>query len=321
MVCLLVLTGGGTWYWKVKTAKLVVPGGGVKYEHYSPWFDYRFDALAKREWPVSTVDFEKGCGYGVDPNLYHCKFYYWVEGKRVSGMMTKPTGMGVFPVVVMLRGYTDKEGYYSGSGTQKVADELAKKGIITLAPDFLGYAESDPESEDMLTARFEKPAIVLTLLASLVNIPQADFSRVGMWGHSNGGQIALSVLEISGRAMPTVVWAPVSLAFPECVTVYSDGLDDGGEAVTNAIAEFEAKEDSRFFSLDWWWARVRAPVLVVQGTVDEWVQLEWSQALVENLRNTGVKADLVVFAGADHNLKPKWSEAVGETLEFLQSAL
>ena len=43
----------------------------------------------------------------------------------------------------------------------------AKAGYITLAPDFSGYGESDPEVENALGARLTKPVEILDLIASI----------------------------------------------------------------------------------------------------------------------------------------------------------
>lgn len=295
---------------------LLSPKGEGDFNVYSTWYQYRFDELGRREFEegeISLGEVQSQSRYGEVR-----KFYFTVSGKKVSGLAHIPLGKGFFPAVLMVRGYAERQGYYSGSGTDKVAEKLVEKGILTLAPDFLGYGESEAESEDMLEARFAKAETVLALLYSLKSLEMVDLDRVGLWGHSNGGQIILSVLEISGLRLPTVLWAPVSKGFPEGVLVYADDLDDGGEAVRGAIEEFEKREDTRFFSIDYWWERVRAAVLVLQGTADKWVETEWSEELVKNLQETGGEARLVKYEGADHNLKQNWSEAVEETLEFYE---
>ena len=87
---------------------------------------------------------------------------------------------------------------------------------ITLAPDFLGYGGSDSESSNIFESRFQTYTTVLTLLKSInkENFPNWDQKNIFIWAHSNGGQIALTVLEITGENYPTVLWAPVTESFP-----------------------------------------------------------------------------------------------------------
>jgi dienelactone hydrolase len=203
------------------------------------------------------------------------------EAKRVG--ITR--GGKKYPVIVVIRGYVDKEIYQTGVGTWKAAGVLADNGYVTLAPDFLGYGESDGENEYPLAARFERPLTVLNLMAAIGSLPMADEQRVGIWAHSNGGQIALSVLEITKGEYPTTLWAPVSIGFPESILNYTDELPDKGEYLKGLVREFETYYLPERFSIDNYWNRIRAPIQIHQGTGDEEVSVEWSRALVEKLKD------------------------------------
>jgi hypothetical protein len=138
------LLGGGIawWRWPRQVAQFVSPLAQVQEK---PLAKYSFERLRQKDYSGGEISLE-----GEN------KFFLIYEGKRVSGQINVPKGVGPFPVVVMLRGYVDKEIYETGVGTRKVAAVLAQNGFMTLAPDFLGYGESDPESNDILEARFEK---------------------------------------------------------------------------------------------------------------------------------------------------------------------
>ncbi len=243
------------------------------------------------------------------------QFSFESEGKRITGMINYRLGKKS-PAVVMIRGYVDKEGYYSGSGTWRVADELAKMGLITVSIDFLGFGGSDGESVDMLEARFEKVPAVMDLIASVKALDFVDAEKIGIWAHSNGGQVALSVLEILGERIPTVLWAPMTNPFPESVLETADDLDDGGRAVRWAIEEFEKKYDSRRYAFENYYDWVEAPILINQGTGDYWCKLDWQVKVIEELTKRGKQASLRVWPGDDHNLSKNWEEAVGEDMVF-----
>ncbi|MFZ2152939.1 MAG: alpha/beta fold hydrolase [Microgenomates group bacterium] len=239
------------------------------------------------------------------------------DGKWVSGMINMPkdvgTRHGVFvPVIIMIRGYAEKEGYYVGSGSWKVADELArqsagKPNYVTISLDFLGYGHSDTESSDMLEARFHKVVEVLDLIESVKQLPWVDKNRIGIWAHSNGGQIALSVLEITGQSYPTVLWAPMTQPFPESVL----STIDEGSPVKAVIEEFQKHYDSRRYAFENYYDWIKAPVLIQQGNRDNQVKLEWQRPVAR-----AIGAELVVYEGADHNLKGGWNEAVAADLGF-----
>ena len=132
-------------------------------------------------------------------------FYFYVNGKKVSGLLNVPKAQGTYSVIVMFRGYVDQEIYTTGVGTAHAGEVFAKEGFVSLAPDFLGYGESDNPFENAIEERFQTYITALTLLASVENLNEVlesgqiaariDPQKVGIWGHSNGGQIALTILE------------------------------------------------------------------------------------------------------------------------------
>jgi len=289
---------------------------------------YSFSELRKRRGVGSEFEF-LGRPEMVDQRRSSKSFdsqvlIYKSEGKKISGIINWPAEFDEnkkYPVVMMVRGYAEKEGYYPGFGSFRVADELAKEGYLTVSTDFLGYGESDEESEDMLEARFAKAVAVLDLLESVKNLDYIDEERVVIWGHSNGGQIVISVLEISGEKIPTVLWAPVTKGFPEGVLVYADDLDDGGVAVRSAVSGFERQYDSRLYSIDWYLSGIRSPLMILQGDKDEWVELFWQEDFVDRLEILEKDVELVVYEGAGHNMEGSWAGAVKKTIGFFDSQL
>ena len=197
---------------------------------------YTFPQLRQSSLPISKISITKKLDIDTKPPTY--QFTFHDNEKKVSGVLMLPPEPGEYPVVVLFRGYVDKEIYSPGIGTKRFAEYLAQAGYITLAPDFLGYGDSDLPSFDFFEARFQTYTTALTLLKSLDSANDAllqkklkytlDTSKVGLWGHSNGGHIALSVLAITGQAYPTVLWAPVTKGFPDSVLTFANEMEDGG---------------------------------------------------------------------------------------------
>jgi len=240
------------------------------------------------------------------------------EGKKISGMINYwPEKSSLTPVVIMVRGYADKEGYYPGFGSWRVADELAKAGLATISIDFLGFGESDSESTDNLEARFEKVENLLDLLNVVKNLPLVEKNRIGFWAHSNGGQITLSALEIDGGNYPTVLWAPMTNPFPESVLETID-VDS---PVKQEIENFMKYYDSRRFAFENYYDWLNSPILIIQGDNDIWCEVEWQKKVMTDLNNKGKKAELVVIPGAGHNMEGGngvlWQQAVKITAHFI----
>jgi dipeptidyl aminopeptidase/acylaminoacyl peptidase len=242
------------------------------------------------------------------------------NGKKISGMMDLPVGYKSkkSPVIIMVRGFADSEGYYIGSGSWRAADELARNGFVTISLDFLGFGLSDGESKDILEARFEKPVSVLDLIESVKKLDFVDPEKIGIWAHSNGGQIAISVLEISGQNYPTVLWAPMTNPFPKSVLDMIDENSESGKIVKSRIDEFEKEYDSKLYSIDNFYDWIEAPILVHQGTEDVWCKIEWQQELNNKLKGLGKNVELNIVSGSDHNFKQNWDETMEKDIGFFK---
>lgn len=290
-----------------------------------PLVKYAFENLKNRQFSPGPITL--GHVLDEDESIISQMFYFNTPLK-VSGLINVPKGEGIYPVIVMFRGFVPREIYSTGIGTQRAGEFFAQNGFITLAPDFLGYGESDNPSKDAIEERFQTYTIALTLLSSLDNFNKGleasypgkmkvDIAKVGLWGHSNGGQIALSILELSGKSFPTVLWAPVSKPFPHSILYYTDEFSDRGKALRRVLANFEKDYDVELYSptnfLDW----INAPLQIHQGEEDDAVPKKWSDQLVEDLEKLGKDITYFTYPGADHNLLPSgWETAVQRSLDF-----
>lgn len=283
-----------------------------------PLEKYTIENLSKTEFKASEIKIE-------GEHL----FSFTVDGKKVTGCINLPAQAGIpneegpFPVIVMFRGYVDQKNYQTCDGTRRVGEYFAKNGFITLAPDFLGYGGSDKEAGNIFEARFQTYTTALTLLKSLDHsITQPfNFSSVGIWGHSNGGQIALTVLEVTGKDYPTVLWAPVSKPFPYSILYYTDESDDHGKFIRKELAQFEENYDVDKYSLTNYLDKIKAPISLHQGTADDAVPLTWSNELAKKLLDLNLDLDYFKYPGADHNLQPAWNLAVSRSLDFFRQNL
>ncbi len=299
----------------------------------TPLLAYSFENLKKIKFSGSPITL--GAVVSENADSFSQVFYFSVPKQpnskvmeKVSGLMNIPKKAGQHPVIVMFRGYIPDSTYFPGAGTQPSAAVFAKNGFITLAPDFLGYGESASPSADPFENRFQTYTTALSLLASLPNLNSgletvyagtvsADLNKVGIWGHSNGGHIALSALEISGVTYPTVLWAPVSTSFPYSILYYTDESDDQGKALRKTLSGFETIYNTDLFSLTNYFNWIKAPLQINQGTADEEVPVWWSDALVKTLKNDDISTQYITYPGAAHNLLPSgWSDAVLNGIDF-----
>lgn len=254
-------------------------------------------------------------------------FSFKTRGRKVTGLVNLPVSNGgPFPVVLLVRGYVDREVYRTGVGTSRVGEAFAAAGYVTLAPDFLGYGGSDPPSSEPLEERFQTYTTLLDLygLVSASSSGQCQTSNIKcqmiyLWAHSNGGQIALTFLEITGQVLPTVLWAPVSKPFPYSILYYTDEAEDKGKWLRSVVSKFEQRYDVNRYSVTEYFGKIQSPILLQQGTKDEAVPQAWSDELSQNLRRLEKDITYEIYVGADHNLAGSWNEAVNKALGFFSS--
>lgn len=254
--------------------------------------------------------------------LFSFEFNPNLDGKTnkiTTGQLNLPSGNGPFPVVVMLRGYIDQETFKTGDGTRRVADVLSQNGYITIAPDFLGYGSSDEEAQNIFETRFQTYTLVLSLIKSLDQVDNWDKENIFLWGHSNGGQIALTILEITQEYYSTVLWAPVSKQFPYSILFYTDQSVDRGKLIRSELANFEENYNPDLYSLDLYLDSINAPIQIHQGLADDAVPVVWSDELVENLEDLEKEVTYYKYSGTDHNMVPSWETIVNRDLEFFKN--
>ena len=288
-----------------------------------------------------------------DKQIMSFQFIYHSQGKNISGVLNVASPISTraqnqileLPVIVMLRGWVPVENYVSGLGTKNAAQAFAQAGYLTLAPDFLGYGQSDSDLSDTWEARFIKPINVIDLLNALAAYPEiiipeeldSDLEKivvknqqVGIWAHSNGGQIAISTLQILKRNIPSTLWAPVTAPFPYSIIFYSHHHEDEGKDMRKYLSIFERDYDVFDFSINHHLDSLQGPLQIHHGAQDQEAPIAWSDEFVkkleaENLRRSQLTSDELTedidytyyrYKEADHNLRPNWQTAINRDIDF-----
>jgi len=262
-------------------------------------------------------------------------------GLSVSARLSVPAinTQNIKGIVLMLRGHQRPGNYYTGKGTENPARRYLESGWAVIAPDFFGYADSSPTPSPSFLHQFYSTINAIELYNSLLqpvfqynaSVAQADrvsfpanFRKVVLWGHSNGGQVALHFLQIVQRPVTTVLWAPVSLPFPESAEHYGRGQE--------WAQSFRRSYTSADFSFLNFLDRIapQTRILLHQGDRDTAVPKSWNDALVRSINEENTRRDTAgigrinlryeVYTGANHNLNPFWNIVLVRDIEFWESA-
>lgn len=328
-----------------------------------PLLQYSIANLAQKTYQVDqAIKVEKIISQDLSTKTFVLLFTYMSQGKKISGAMNFKLGENdkEKPTIIMIRGYVPIENYFSGAGTKNAATVLADNGYLTLAPDFLGFANSDSESENTWESRFVKIVNVIDLIKTIQTFPIIDLSqiqdknlpikqisidpnKIGIWAHSNGGQIAVTTLEVLGGNLPTTLWAPVLAPFPYSILYFSDENADEGKETRKYIAQFEKDYDVFDFSLTKHLDRLNGPIQIQHGTNDDSALVSWTEEFLAKVdlenktreennsatdssqsaltKKPAIKIDFYKYPGANHNLQPNWNEAIAKDLQFFAKNL
>ena len=148
----IILAGGIYYLYQQEQSRNIspVPEEGVK---DLPLTKYSYPNLKEATYQAENIEF--GPIQDEEDAYVTRLFTYEVEGLTVSGIAHLPVEAGDYPVIIMVRGYVDKEIYTPGVGSNPSARYFAQNGFITLEPDRLGYGTSDeaPPIEDRKSTR------------------------------------------------------------------------------------------------------------------------------------------------------------------------
>lgn len=275
----------------------------------SPFF---IERLREREYEPSQITI--GSTIANNGSYSGHIFSYLSDGLKIYGRMNVPNGDGAFPVVVLNHGYFNQSTFMSGDGTQTMADILARNGYLTLASDYRGFGKSENDSQGSRGHNPNYAIDVLNLLASVKNADKADPDRIGMWGHSMGGEVALRVVEAADSVKALVLWAPTA----------TRASDNRGFAAGRHMQGINPTPDSSQDSAAPmnYLRYIQAPISLHQGLADTEVNPEGSKELNEALKREGKTVEYFEYPGQDHNFRNLgWDVISKRTVDFFDRYL
>jgi dipeptidyl aminopeptidase/acylaminoacyl peptidase len=284
-----------------------------------PLAGYTIEGLRARTYDGGTIEIT----HGVTETATFSKYliHYPSDDLVITAMMNVPKGDGPFPVVILNHGYIPPSRFWSGADTWRAADYLASQGYLTISPDFRGWGGSD-QGENFFRAGLVID--ILNLISSLSSLPQADPSRVGMWGHSMGAGATTKAITIDSRIRAAVIYGPVSADDRDVMGRWGPGSGGGADdSVRHAYRE--ASSDREFLRLTSpinYFELVVAPVQIHQGTADKTTPPSWAEAIRDVLQAAGKQVEYFSYSGAGHAFEGEnWDLFMQRVADFFDRTL
>jgi dipeptidyl aminopeptidase/acylaminoacyl peptidase len=208
-----------------------------------------------------------------------------------------------YPVIILNHGYIHPQKYSTLNSYKYIADYFAANGFLVLKPDYRGHARSEAGVELHGLERLAYPIDVLALLSLVPEIAEADPENIFMYGHSMGGQITLTILEVSNKIKAASLWTPVSERFPESSLYFIRRRDSKlAEERLKIYKNIFGEDNFTIFSPSAYTHLIQAPLIIHHGTKDESVPYSWTINLLKNLDKNNVDYIFHSYENENHNL-------------------
>ena len=240
-----------------------------------------------------------------------------------------------WPAIIFNHGYIPPNIYQTTERYVNYVDAIARSGFIVLKPDYRGNGNSDGQPE----GAYYSPAYasdVLNALSSIKQYKDVDPQKIGMWGHSMGGNIILRDIVVNTSDIKAaVIWGGVVGSYEDLMNNWQRKVnyqplptemalrnnyrkritDTYGTPQTNPA--FWSSIDPTYFLSD-----IKTPTQLHTGGNDEEVPVSFSVSLKDKLIKEGKDVEYYNYPGGDHNISsPNFETAMQRTIDFFNKYL
>lgn len=261
---------------------------------------------------------------------------YSSDGLKINAELTKPTGempVGGWPAIIFIHGYIAPTIYKTLERYTDHIDYLGRNGFVIFKIDLRGHGQSEGTPGG---GYFGSDYVVDTLNAHAA-LQSSNFvnpNKIGLWGHSMAGNIALRSLAIKKDIPAAVIWAGAVYSYEDRVKY---GINDSSYRPPQADVQRQARQKALYdkygeFSPDSpFWKQVaptnylndiKSAIQLNHAVDDDVVNIGYSRDLTSLLDKTKVVHELHEYPSGGHNITgPSFVAAMQNTIEFFKKYL
>jgi dipeptidyl aminopeptidase/acylaminoacyl peptidase len=290
--------------------------------------------MRSQTYPGSDIKIEQTLSPGSNYSRYIAS--YTSDGLKEYAYLTVPKTakpVGGYPVIIFNHGYQIPALYTPEGNYIAYMDAIAKAGYIIFKPDYRGNGKS--EGQPGSTYYSPNYAIDdLNAISSIKKFPSANPNKIGIWGHSMGGNITLRVSEISPDIKVAVIWGGVVGSYNDIIYNWADKVSykPASEDLylrnlglsTLLAANGNPTQNPGFWNsidptanLNY----IKAPFQIHVGLSDPQVPPSFSKSLYNKLVSSKKYAEYYEYPGANHDIAQGFSLAMKRTIAFFDKYL
>jgi uncharacterized protein len=290
--------------------------------------------MKTNSYPGSQIIVEQTLNPGINYRQYIAS--YISEKLKIYALLTIPDGQpptGGWPVILFNHGYIPPKQYRTTERYVAYVDEFARNGYIIFKPDYRGNGLSDGTP----TGAYYSPDYTiddLNALSSIKKYPVANPNKIGIWGHSMGGNITLRDLVINQDIKAAVIWGGVVGSYDDLIYNWQNRVSyhppaDDLLLRNNGRTALIQKHGTPKSNPNFWnsidptanLSSIITPIQLNVGGNDAEVPIIFSEKLFKNLQLAGKNAEYIVYPGSDHNISQSFSIAMQNSLIFFNKYL
>lgn len=290
--------------------------------------------LREKDYSGSDIKIEETLAPGSNYNRYIAS--YLSDGLKIYALLTVPKGakpQGGYPAIVFNHGYIIPAKYTPDGNYIAYVDALAKAGYVVFKPDYRGHGKSQGIAG---SEYFSQDYVIdnLNAIAAIGKFKDVNPERIGVWGHSLGGNITLKDAVISNDIKAAVIWGGVVGSINDIIynwqnrVVYKPNAEDlylrnkglqsllGVYGTPTQNPEFWNSIDPTNYLSD-----IKTPIQIHVGGADPQVPPDFSKNLYEKLKSLGKNVEFYEYPGANHDINQGFSPAMQRTIDFFNKYL
>jgi uncharacterized protein len=300
-------------------------------------YPLQIKVMREQNYPGSDIVIEQTLAPGANYSRYVVS--YLSDGYKIHALMTVPDGPKPatgWPAIIFNHGYIPPAQYRTTERYVAYQDAIARSGYIVFKSDYRGHGSSEGPPE----GAYGYPGYtddVLNALASVKAFKDADPNRIGMWGHSLGGQLTLRAMVVSKDIKAGVIWGGVVAPYPNIFArdpnrqrptrtatetpVPPGGMGPYGRPWRQELTDkYGTPEQNPAFwasiSPNSYLADISGPVQLHHSVTDAEVPVAASETLYGEMQAVGKTVALYTYPNDNHNINKNFATAMQRTIAF-----